>query len=338
MRRRAGSAAVALSIVAALTAGCAATPSGRASGPRKPTSTTTTGRSATTLPAQPAWSRAIPVAPGGALVTVSCPQPFACLAGSATGQTYRLAFNRVTALGAAVPSPAPQGSSYLSCASTTYCAAAPSLNQVATFDGSAWAAPTTVAGAQGFTAIDCTGPTFCITVDGEGNSFVYDGSGWSGNVGAWGAANQISCVSPQFCVAAEGGPSVWNGSTWSQPNDDDAAGQLNSVSCATSAFCVLVDTSGNVITWNGQSFSPPTAIVSEPPQTGENASGLTGVSCPTVVFCRAVDSLGRVFAFDGTSWSKGTLVDDGHAFTAVSCSTTAFCVAVDRSGNAFVWG
>ena len=55
------------------------------------------------------------------------------------------------------------------------------------------------------------GPRSASPIDGEGNSFAYDGRGWSGNLGAWGAANQISCVSPSFCVAAEGGPSVWNG-------------------------------------------------------------------------------------------------------------------------------
>ncbi len=98
--------------------------------------------------------------------------------------------------------------------------------------------------AQGITAIDCTGPTFCVTIDGEGNSFSYDGSGWSGNLGAWGAANQISCVSPSFCVAAEGGPSVWDGSTWSQPSDVDTQGQLNAVSCASTTFCVIVDSNG----------------------------------------------------------------------------------------------
>ncbi len=103
---------------------------------------------------------------------------------------------------------------------------------MAFFNGSAWQPPATISAAQGFTAIDCTSTTFCITIDGEGNSFAYNGSRWSGNLGAWGAANQISCVSPTFCVAAEGGPTVFNGSTWTQPTDSDTLGQLNSVSCA----------------------------------------------------------------------------------------------------------
>ena len=95
--------------------------------------------------------------------------------GSSKGLTYRLAFTKVSALGPAVPSPAPAGVSYLSCSSTSFCAAAPSLNQVALYNGTSWGAPTTIAAAQGFTAVDCTGPSFCITIDGEGNSFALRG-------------------------------------------------------------------------------------------------------------------------------------------------------------------
>jgi hypothetical protein len=225
---------------------------------------------------------------------------------------------------------------FLSCASNGFCAAAPNLNQVAFLSGSAWQAAATIPAAQGITAIDCTGPTFCITIDGEGNSFAYDGSSWTGNLGAWGAANQISCVSPSFCIAAEGGPSVFNGSTWTQPGNTDSQGQLNSVSCATTTFCVMVDSSGDVLTWNGTSFTAPVSIATEPPVVGTDASGMTSVSCPTTTFCRAVDSLGRVFGWNGTTWSGGTLIDNGHALTSVSCPTVSYCVAVDRSGNAFV--
>jgi hypothetical protein len=322
--RRAGpfGAALAVAALALVAAGCGGSPP-------------TPGASTTAGPAG-AWSTAVPIAPGANLTVVSCPVPAACVFGSATGQTYRLVFDKVTALGPAVPSPSPQGVSYLSCTSPGFCAAAPNLNQVALFNGSAWQPPATLPAAQGITAIDCTSPTFCITIDGEGNSFEFDGSGWSGNLGAWGAANQISCVSPSFCVAAEGGPSVWDGHTWTQPNNADTQGQLNSVSCASVSFCVLVDSSGDALTWNGHAFSAPASIAPEPPLTGTDASGLTAVSCPTSTFCRAVDSAGRVFGWDGTSWSSGTLIDDGHGLTAVSCPTTTFCVAADRSGHAFV--
>jgi hypothetical protein len=139
-------------------------------------------------------------------------------------------------------------------------------------------------------------------------------------------------------VAAEGGPTVFSGHSWTQPTNADAQGQLNAVSCASTTYCALVDSSGNVMTWNGLGFSAPASIATEPPLNGTDASGLTGVSCPTPTFCRAVDSIGRVFGWNGQSWSSGTLIDNGRALTAISCPTTTYCVAVDRSGNAFFSG
>jgi len=178
-------AALAAAAAAVLAAGC-----GSPATSGTPTTSVTAPSSTTTTTAHAGkWSVSVPVAPGTDLTVVSCPVAGTCYAGSSGGLTYRLLHDKVTPLGPAVPSPSPQGASYLSCPSATFCAAAPSPNQVATYDGRAWQAPATVPAAQGFTAIDCTGLAFCITIDGEGNSFAYDGSGWSGNLGAWGAAN-----------------------------------------------------------------------------------------------------------------------------------------------------
>lgn len=337
--RRAGPITASLAAVVALAflaAGCSQSKGPNASGAGSTTTRATASTTTTTVGPVGTWSKAISVAPNTNLSIVTCTAPSACIMGSTTGQTYRLFLNKVSALGPAVPSPSPQGEAYISCGVSNFCGAAPNLNQVAFLGGSNWEPPATISAAQGITAIDCTGPTFCITIDGEGNSFAYNGSRWSGNIGAWGAANQISCVSPSFCVAAEGGPSVFNGSTWTQPSDIDTQGQLNSVSCASTAFCVMVDSNGAVLTWNGTTFSAPARIATEPPLTGSNASGLTSVSCPTTTFCRAVDSIGRVFAYNGTTWSSGTLIDNGNALTSISCPTVSSCVAVDRSGNAFI--
>jgi len=324
---------VALAAVSLVASSCSSSPSHSGA----PTASTQSTTSTTSGPAG-SWSKAIAIAPGASLTTISCPSAGNCLVGDANGNTYRLQLYESKALGPALPSPSPQGTSYLSCATDSFCAAAPSENQVAMYNGTTWQPPTTVSGAAGFTAIDCTGPTFCVTIDGEGNSFAFDGAGWSGNLGAWGAANQIACVSRALCVAAEGGPTAFNGHSWTQPNDADAQGQRVAVSCASTPYCALVDSSGSVLTWNGLGFTTPTPIATEPPLSGTDASGLTGVSCPTATYCRAVDSIGRVFGWNGTSWSGGTLIDNGHALTAVSCPTTSYCVAVDRSGNAFFSG
>jgi hypothetical protein len=295
-------------------------------------------RSSGTVPAHgDSWSGPIGLAPGAVLSVISCPTSDACVVGSTDGQSYRLTARRPSTIGPVGAAPSPQGADYLDCTSATFCAAVPNLNQASLYNGASWSAPTTIPAAQGFTAIGCVGTTFCVAIDGEGNSFVYDGTRWSGNIGAWGAANQISCVSAAFCIAVEGGPSVWNGRSWSQPSDSDLQGQLNSVSCASTTFCVAVDSAGDVLTWNGSAFSAPTSIASEPPLTGTDASGLTGVSCPTTTFCRAVDSIGRVFDFDGTRWSTGTLIDSAGALTAISCPSISYCAAVDRHGRAYVW-
>jgi len=305
------------------------------SGPSQSTSTTASTTS-TTIPGAGVWSKAIPLAAGAVLTVVSCPSAGICVAGSSAGQSYKLLNGTATTIGPVGSAPAPQGVSYLNCTTPTFCAAVPNLNQAVLFNGSAWGAPSTISAAQGFESVSCVGTTWCISIDGEGNSFVYNGNGWSGNVGAWGAANQISCVSSSFCVAVEGGTSVWDGSSWTQPGDTDNQGQLNSVSCASATFCMAVDSAGDALTWNGSAFSAPVLVSSEPALTGTDASGFTGVSCPTPTFCRAVDSVGRVFGFNGTTWSKGSTIDNGHALSSISCPTVSYCVAVDRSGNAFV--
>ncbi len=170
---RLGVAAAALVALPFVAAACSSSPSGSTAGT---TTTTTTSHTTTTAGPAVAWSKPIAVAPGANLTTISCPSAGNCMTGAADGNTYRLQLYTVKALGPPVASPSPSGASYLSCATANFCAAAPSLNQVAFFNGSSWQPPATISAAQGFTAIDCTSTTFCITIDGEGNSFAYNGS------------------------------------------------------------------------------------------------------------------------------------------------------------------
>ena len=307
MRRRAGPLAAALAVVALalLAAGVQSEP-GDLGRPDHHDHRRTPRRPRRRRPAG-TWSKAIRIAPGANLTVVSCPAAGTCVVrvGDRADLPALLRQGRPRS-GPPCRRPRPRVSPTCRAPAPSFCAAAPNLNQVALFNGSAWQPPATIPAAQGFTAIDCTGPTFCITIDGEGNSFEFDGSGWSGNLGAWGAANQISCVSPSFCVAAEGGPSVWNGHTWTQPNDADTAGQLNSVSCASTSFCVAGGQQRRRPDLERPRPSPRRlSIATEPPLTGTDASGLTAVSCPTPTFCRAVDSIGRVFGWNGTTWSSG---------------------------------
>ena len=169
LRQRPFWAALAALALLFLAAGCSQTPGSSSA----PTTRTTATRATTTTTTGPSgtWSKAIRVAANANLSVVTCAVPSSCIMGTASGQTYRLFLDKISALGPAVPSPSPQGVAYLSCGVSNFCAAAPNLNQVAFLDGSSWDPPATISAAQGITAIDCTGPTFCITIDGEGNSF-----------------------------------------------------------------------------------------------------------------------------------------------------------------------
>ena len=280
------------------------------------------------------------VAPGAVLTAVSCPVPRQLPHGHVQGADLPARLHQGDAPSAPpCPPPHPRASRTSRARRPPSAPAAPSLNQVALYNGTSWGAPATIAAAQGFTAVDCTGPSFCITIDGEGNSFAYDGSSWSGNIGAWGAANQISCVSPTFCVAAEGGPSVFNGSTWTQPGDADSQG---------SAQCGLLPHDHLLRAGRQQRRRPDLerdGLLGPPAhrhRTGGHRAPTPRASpaCPARRPPSAGPSTptGASSASNGTTWSPGVTIDKGHGLTAISCPTTTYCVAVDRAGNAFISG
>ena len=63
-------------------------------------------------------------------------------------------------------------------------------------------------------------------------------------------------------ILAAGFPSPAAASTagWSQGTLIDASGSLTSVSCPTASFCAAVDYDGDVLTYNGSSWSSPESI------------------------------------------------------------------------------
>jgi hypothetical protein len=107
---------------------------------------------------------------------------------------------------------------------------------------------------------------------------------------------------------------------WSTPTLIDSTGQLDSVSCASTTFCMAVDTSGNILSYDGTAWS-----------TLDNTGNLLGtVSCVSSTDCETVgtgNTGGNVFAFDGSSWSSGDSIDPGYKLHSISCATSSFCVA-----------
>jgi hypothetical protein len=124
---------------------------------------------------------------------------------------------------------------------------------------------------------------------------------------------------------------TYDGGSWSSPDEIDAGRGLVSVSCPTASFCAAVDDNGNVLTYDGGSWSSPDEI--EHPYGGY----LVSVSCPTARFCAAVDKSGNVFIYDGSSWSSPDSIDAGQVLISVSCPTTRFCAAVATIGNVFTY-
>ncbi len=139
----------------------------------------------------------------------------------------------------------------------------------------------------------------------------------------------VSCPSASLCAAVDqnGNVLTFNGTSWSAPSDADGSRDLTSVSCTTASFCMAVDTASNALTYNGTSWS----------STSGTGSSLYSVSCASSSFCIAVDSTGKALTYDGSSWSSGVSIDSGHAADAVSCPSTSFCVATDTAGHAITY-
>src|ERR1700723_2122912 len=65
---------------------------------------------------------------------------------------------------------------------------------------------------------------------------------------------------------------------WSAPQNVDGSNVLVSVSCASPSFCVAGDNAGDVLTYDGSSWSAPDQI---------SEGGPLNVSCATATFCAA---------------------------------------------------
>ena len=142
----------------------------------------------------------------------------------------------------------------------------------------------------------------------------------------------VSCATPLFCAAVDlqGNVLTFNGSSWSAP-DMISEGDLFSVSCPSASFCVAVGAGGAENTWDGSTWSGPGPV-------GTDTSDLLSVSCTNSQFCVAVDDNGGVDTLNGSSWTGPTAIDPGVQLDSVSCTSQTFCVAIDHEGNAFTYG
>jgi hypothetical protein len=198
--------------------------------------------------------------------------------------------------------------------------------------------------AGGRQRVSCPSTSFCMAVDQYGWSETFDGSSWgtptrvvpdSALTQVFPDGTYVSCASSLFCVAVEsqGSPApphapgyaeVWNGSTWGAPTRI-AMQYATSIDCPSTTLCLVADALGNVLTFDGSTWSAPVAV--DP--NGE----LAAISCASTTFCMAVGDGSRAqsawaYQFDGSTWSASPDSKTRSHFGDVSCPTRRFCMAV----------
>jgi hypothetical protein len=152
---------------------------------------------------------------------------------------------------------------------------------------------------------------------------------WARPAGARGIAVMralaVAVVLSTFSYVAGPGASVAAAADqttgWAGPTQIDP-GPLGTISCASGSFCAAVDGSGDLVRFNGSTWTTPTRI-------GNGDGPLGSMSCPTSTFCAAVDGEGKVVTFNGSTWTTPTQIGNGNGdFQSVSCPTSTFCAAV----------
>ena len=120
--------------------------------------------------------------------------------------------------------------------------------------------------------------------------------------------------------------------TWSAPQATGASYKPTSVSCPSATFCAATDQYGQVLTFNGTSWSAPVTI-SSPFDPQDDIFG--AVSCTSATFCVAVDQYGGVTYYNGQTWTAVQTIQLGGGLGGVSCTSPTFCVAVDSPAGGY---
>jgi len=152
----------------------------------------------------------------------------------------------------------------------------------------------------------------------------------AGMLGVTGAAGATTTVSSPL--------------VWQPPVQIDAVSHaptpdpIRGISCATSSLCAAVDSVGNILMYNGTSWTQSSVGTS----AGSPDSGpFVAVSCPTASFCAAVGtaSAGVYALWNGAAWatpqSLPTMPPSNSADTveSLSCASSAFCMAGFYNGD-----
>ncbi len=268
------------------------------------------------------------------LPTVTCTEGPFCVVAEATGMvtngdgTDWITAVPLPAAPSVAPNPADPGpgtpgarSIGVSCPTAHFCALVDNTGQVWTWSHGRWlptrsftepatASPSPPAPvalyAPGRVGISCPSPTSCTAVVGA-TVINWDGSSWSRLPTPWPSpgvvsGSALSCPTATLCAIVSGSVVTYRNGGWSTPwaapQAVDPGGSLDSISCPTPAFCMAADTSGDVVSWNGSTWSPPVRVL--PPPTTYPGIGTT-VSCSSSRFCMVVNGDGDYATFTGAS-------------------------------------
>jgi hypothetical protein len=227
----------------------------------------------------------------------------------------------------------------LSCVSGPFCIAIAG-NRSAVFDGRAFKpGPPLAATGQpppDVFALSCSSSHFCLALTRSNTYLIWDGSRWSNEMpvpGGTGAAgpNGLECPTDGRCLligddGSDGQGSVINYTNghWATVSVNPGNNILNELACASANYCYLVGNSGDVLLFNGATWSQPIALSVSDSQGSQDQ--IDSVACAPGPLCIGAGNLGG-----------GMVIDRGHGFAPLpgvpqaldagpnDCGSATFC-------------
>ncbi len=198
----------------------------------------------------------------------------------------------------------------VACAGPGFCATVDNTGQAASYQGGNWSAGRSLGAfgtalyQPGFVGISCPTPSMCRAVVGTA-VLDWNGSGWSEEGAPWTtspptgspAATAIGCPTAQLCAIVSG-TSLTVGAPdqpWTAPQVIDPAGGLDSISCPSATFCMAADLHGNVLQWNGGTWSAAAQVI---PGATDYTGDPTTVACSSPQFCMVLNGDGDYATYD----------------------------------------
>ena len=254
--------------------------------------------------------------------------------------------------------------SFVSCPTTSFCAALGGGTYAETWQHGTWTAPVYLPTGVLPSAktgdlrgdLSCTSATFCLADNTYGAVWRYNGRTWAAIASPPAASPGITglaCASSTFCVATvtpstngkqqptSSGVDIFNGSRWTAVKSwagDTAHWQY--ATCSAARLCLLSDHSGHVATFNGKSWRQLKAPTLEVDGDGFASCAANFCAVPAAGPSANGPIASGVELFNGRSWTYHKLSSgfygSGGVIDYVSCAPRGtFCVATTGVGRTF---